>query len=562
MRDTEKINMEESLLLSSKSEEEKAKNIKNDRSITRDLLFAEVKRLGVIAGPMVAVSLSQYLLQVISLMMVGHLGELALSSTAITISLAGVTGFSVLMGMASALETLCGQAYGAQQYTRIGTQTYTAIFSLFLVCLPITILWIYMGKLLVLIGQDPEISHEAGRFIIWLIPAVFAYAFLQPLIRYFQTQSLTIPMFLSSCFTLCLHIPLCWALVFKSGLGNIGAALSISISYWLNVIFLGIYMYFSPACAKTRGPISMELFHGIGEFFKFAIPSAVMICLEWWSFELLVLMSGLLPNPQLETSVLSVCPLRKDSEHNFSLLLFSLSSLNTIATLYTIPFGLGAAVSTRVSNELGAGDPNMARVAVYVVMLLTVIEAIIVSSILFASRHVFGYMFSNEKEVVDYVTTMAPLVCFSVIMDSIQGVLSGVARGCGWQHIGAFVNLGAFYLCGIPLAASLGFWMKLRGMGLWIGVQAGAFTQTLMLSIITSCTDWEKQVSSLPYLCLMSRLSLFAAYHHLRQPGMDPITRHRFFELFMYAVETGDKENADRIESILGRSSQTSPSQT
>ncbi|KAK3189565.1 hypothetical protein Dsin_029126 [Dipteronia sinensis] len=482
MRDTEKINMEESLLLSSESEEEKAKNIENDRSITRDVLFAEVKRLGVIAGPMVAVTLSQYLLQVISLMMVGHLGELALSSTAITISLAGVTGFSVLMGMASALETLCGQAYGAQQYTRIGTQTYTAIFSLFLVCLPITILWIYMGKLLVLIGQDPEISHEAGRFIIWLIPAVFAYAFLQPLIRYLQTQSLTIPMFLSSCVTLCLHIPLCWALVFKSGLGNIGAALSISISYWLNVIFLGIYMYFSPACAKTRGPISMELFHGIGEFFKFAIPSAVMICLEWWSFELLVLMSGLLPNPQLETSVLSVC-------------------LNTIATLYTIPFGLAAAVSTRVSNELGAGDPNMARVAVYVAMLLTVIEAIVVSSILFASRHVFGYMFSNEKEVVGYVTTMAPLVCFSVIMDSLQGVLSGVARGCGWQHIGAFVNLGAFYLCGIPLAASLGFWVKLRGIGLWIGVQAGAFTQTLLLSIITSCTDWEKQVSSLLYLC-------------------------------------------------------------
>ncbi|MBA0828796.1 hypothetical protein Goarm_013431, partial [Gossypium armourianum] len=45
---------------------------------------------------MVAVTLSQYLLQVISTMMVGHLGELALSSSAITISLAGVTGFSFL----------------------------------------------------------------------------------------------------------------------------------------------------------------------------------------------------------------------------------------------------------------------------------------------------------------------------------------------------------------------------------------------------------------------------------------------------------------------------------
>ncbi|KAL5761138.1 hypothetical protein ACOSQ2_019976 [Xanthoceras sorbifolium] len=482
MRDTEKINMEESLLpppsSTSKLErpEEGEEKANNFPPTTRDVLFAEVKRLGVLAGPMVAVTLSQYLLQVISLMMVGHLSELALSSTAITISLSGVTGFSLLLGMASALETLCGQAYGAKQYRRIGTQTYTAIFSLFLVCLPITLLWIYMGKLLVLIGQDPEISHEAGRFIVWLIPAIFAYATLQPLNRYFQTQSLTFPMFLSSCVTLCLHIPLCWGLVFKSGLGNVGAALAISVSYWLNVIFLGVYVYFSPACAKTRVPISMELFEGIGEFFKYAIPSAVMICLEWWSFELLVLMSGLLPNPQLETSVLSVC-------------------LNTIATLYTIPYGLGAAVSTRVSNELGAGNPNMARVAVYAVMLLTVIETIIVSSTLFATRHVFGYMFSNEKEVVDYVTTLAPLVCLSVILDSLQGVLSGVARGCGWQHIGAFVNLGAFYLCGIPIAASLGFWLKLRGTGLWIGVQVGAFTQTLLLFVITSCTDWEKQAS-------------------------------------------------------------------
>ncbi|KAH7571049.1 hypothetical protein JRO89_XS05G0244300 [Xanthoceras sorbifolium] len=122
----------------------------------------------------------------------------------------------------------------------------------------------------------------------------------------------------------------------------------------------------------------MELFQGIGEFFKFAIPSAVMICLELWSFELLVLMSELLPNPQLETSALSVC-------------------LDTIETLFTVTYGLGVAVSTRVSNELGARNPNMAHVAVYVMMLLAAIETIMVSLTLFASWHVLGYLFSNEK---------------------------------------------------------------------------------------------------------------------------------------------------------------------
>ncbi|KAJ7954177.1 Protein DETOXIFICATION [Quillaja saponaria] len=469
---TEIRSMEENLLLQKEREGKRD----SDQSVTWSTFIKEVKNLGYIAGPMVAVILSQYALQVISTMMVGHLGELALSSTAIAVSLAGVTGFSLLLGMASALETLCGQAYGAQQYHKLGTQTYTAIFSLILICLPLSVIWIYMGKILVFIGQDPLISREAGKFTIWLVPALLAYAVLQPLVRYFQMQSLIIPMLISSFATLCFHIPVCWALVFKSGLNNIGAALAISISNWLNVILLGLYMRYSSSCAKTRSPLSMEVFHGIREFFRFAIPSTVMICLEWWSFEMLILLSGLLPNAELETSVLSVC-------------------LTTISTLYTIPYGLGAAASTRVSNELGAGNPRAARVVVVAVMFIAIMETTVVSVTLFASRKLYGYTFSNEKEVVDYVTVMAPLLCLSVILDSLQGVLSGIARGCGWQHIGAYINLGAFYLCGIPVAVVLGFWASLRGKGLWLGIQVGSFVQTVLLAIVTSCTNWEQQVS-------------------------------------------------------------------
>lgn len=181
------------------------------------------------------------------------------------------------MGMASGLETICGQAYGAQQYHRIGMQTYTAIFSLIIVCIPLSFIWINIENILVFVGQDPLIAHEAGRFTIWLVPALFAYAILQPLVRYFQIQSLLLPMLLSSCVTLVIHVLLCWALVFKTELNNIGGAIAMSISIWLNVIFLGLYMRYSSACAKTRASISMEMFRGIGEFFRFAVPSAVMI---------------------------------------------------------------------------------------------------------------------------------------------------------------------------------------------------------------------------------------------------------------------------------------------
>ncbi|XP_031265612.1 protein DETOXIFICATION 14-like [Pistacia vera] len=459
-------------LLDKKGEE--VSSVGNGRHIGAGEYVEEVKRLSCIAGPMVAVNLSQYFLQVISVMMVGHLGELSLSSTAVAISFCAVTGFSLLFGMSTAMETLCGQGFGAQQYRKLGIQTHTAMFSLILVCFPVSILWINMGKLLNLMGQDPLISTESGKFTVWLVPALFGYAALQPLVRYFQVQSLITPLLMSSCVTICFHIFISWALILEFELNNIGAALAIGMSYWLNVLLLGLYMMYSSSCEKTRVPVSMELFRGIGEFFRLAIPSAFMVCLEWWSFEFLTLLSGLLPNPKLETSVLSVC-------------------LATITTLFTIPDGLGIAGSTRVSNALGAGNPQAARVAVRTAVFLTVLETVIVSSILYASRHAFGYLFSNDKEVVDYVTTMAPLICLCVMLNGFQAVLSGIAQGCGWQDLGAYVNLIAYYLCGIPVAAILGFWLQLRGQGLWIGIQVGAFVQSVLLAILTSCQNWEKQ---------------------------------------------------------------------
>ncbi|CAA2996589.1 DETOXIFICATION 14-like [Olea europaea subsp. europaea] len=436
----------------------------------------ELNRVNFIALPMIIVTVSQYLLRVSPMFMLGHLGELSLSSASIATSFSNVTGFSVLFGMSSALETLCGQAYGAQQYQRVGTFTYGAILCLFVACLPVSLLWIYTDKLLILIGQDPSISLEAGKFAIWLIPTLFPYAILQSLVRYLQTQSLILPMLWSSIASLLFHLPLCWAFIFKLNLGNAGAALSIGISYWFNVILLMLFVKYSPTCEKTRVSFSRDVFRTMREFFRFAIPSAVMVCLEWWSFELVILLSGLLPNPQLETSVLSSC--------------FTITSLH-----YHIPYSFGAAASTLVSNELGAGKPRAAKIALYAVLVLSIAEIVIASTAIFISRHVLGYAFSDEKEVVFYVKEMVPFLCMSIIVDSLQAVLSGVARGSGWQHIGAYVNLGAYYLVGIPVALVLGFVLHLKGKGLWSGVVAGATVQSITLSLITGLTNWEDQVS-------------------------------------------------------------------
>lgn len=65
--------------------------------IRKSEFVGEMKKEGLIAAPMVAVGVLQYLLQVVSVVMVGHLGDLSLSSVAIATSLTNVTGFSLLV---------------------------------------------------------------------------------------------------------------------------------------------------------------------------------------------------------------------------------------------------------------------------------------------------------------------------------------------------------------------------------------------------------------------------------------------------------------------------------
>ncbi|KAL2329534.1 hypothetical protein Fmac_017115 [Flemingia macrophylla] len=434
----------------------------------------ELKKVGTIAAPMVVASALQYLMQGVSMAMVGHLGQLSLSSVAIATSITNVSGFSVLSGMAGGLETLCGQAFGAEEYEKVGLYTYAAIISLTLFTFPITLIWLFLDKILTLLGQDPTISHEARKYAVWLIPALFGSAILKPLTRFFQTQSLVSPIMLSSAFVLCLHVVVCWSLVFKLGLGHVGAAISFGVCVWLNVIVLCTFVRYSSACDKTRVPFSNDAFLRMGEFFRFAAPAAVMVCLKWWACEIIILLAGLFPNPTLETSVLSICM--------------------TISTLtFTIPYGFGVAASTRVSNELGAGNSEAVRVAVSASMLLAVAEGLIVSATLFCCRHFLGYAFSNDSEVVRYVALITPLLCLSIFTDSLQGVLSGVARGSGWQHLGAYVNLGAFYLVGIPVGSIIGFVAHFRAKGLWIGIVAGSILQSIFFSLITALTNWNKQ---------------------------------------------------------------------
>ncbi|TVT99750.1 hypothetical protein EJB05_54865, partial [Eragrostis curvula] len=182
---------------------------------------------------------------------------------------------------------------------------------------------------------------------------------------------------------------------------------------------------------------------------------------------------------------------------------------NTYVLAYSVQLGLGFAISIRVSNELGATArrPQAARLATRVVMLLAFSISFFVALVLVLSRNRLGYLYTNVEEVALYSSKIMPILASCFFLDSMQCVLAGiyrdmiymaintyVVRRCGYRlwpaNIGAFINLFAYYLVGIPAASIFAFVFHLRGKGLWFGIFCGVAVQMLLLLSITLCTNW------------------------------------------------------------------------
>ncbi|GLU23343.1 hypothetical protein SLE2022_393600 [Rubroshorea leprosula] len=402
----------------------------------------EAKNQVLFSLPMILTNVFYYSIPLVSVMFAGHLGELELAGATLANSWANVTGFAFMVGLSGALETLCGQGFGAKAN-------------------------------LILLKQDAQISETAALYMKFLMPGVFAYGFLENIQRFLQTQSIVMPLVLLSVLPMVIHFGIVYVLVNWTSLGYKGAPLAASISLWISCLVLAIYVMSSKKFKHTWEGFSFESCCFILTDLRLALPSAAMVCLECWAFEILVILAGIMPNSQITTSLTAMC-------------------VNTEAIAYMITYGLSAAASTRVSNELGATNPERAKNAMVVTLKLSVLLALAFILTLAFGHNIWASFFSDSTSIITEFASMTPFLAISIALDSIQGVLSGVARGCGWQHLAVFANLGTFFLIGMPIAAVLGFKLKLYVKGLWIGLICGLSSQTGTLLLITLCRKWTR----------------------------------------------------------------------
>ncbi|CAO2164842.1 unnamed protein product [Urochloa humidicola] len=438
------------------------------------MAWEESKRLWGIGLPIAVGVLSMYAISSITQMFIGHLGNLPLAAASIGLSVFSTFAMGFLLGMGSALETLCGQAFGGGQVSMLGVYLQRSWIILLSTSVLMSPLFVFAEPLLLLIGQDPDVARESGRFTLYILPAVFAMAVNFAAGKFLQAQSLvSVPAWIGLA-ALLLAAALNYLFVVVLGWGLPGAAAAYDVAHW--AIALGQVGYIVGWCREGWRGWSAAAFHGIWAFVRLSLESAVMLCLEIWYMGLITVLTGDLDDAQIAVGSLGIC-------------------MNINGWEGMIFIGLNAAISVRVSNELGSGRPRAAWNAVVVVVVEALLIGLACMVLILVFRDSFSIIFTSDDELRRAVSKIAGLLGLTMVLNSVQPVISGVAVGGGWQGLVAYINLGCYYIFGLPLGYLLGYYFNLGVGGIWSGMLCGVALQTLILLGIVWRTDWKAEAA-------------------------------------------------------------------
>ena len=90
------------------------------------------------------------------------------------------------------------------------------------------------------------------------------------------------------------HVIFCYIFVNVFDAGIVGLAYASTLKDLILMVTIMIYARCSSQVNEALSPVDMDSFRGWGEYICISLPSAVMICAEWWAFEILTILAGLL----------------------------------------------------------------------------------------------------------------------------------------------------------------------------------------------------------------------------------------------------------------------------
>ncbi|XP_074650239.1 multidrug and toxin extrusion protein 1-like [Tubulanus polymorphus] len=431
----------------------------------------EAKALTKLALPMVFTSLFNFLMGPISLIFCGMLSTDELGGAALANTVINVFGIAPASGMATAADTLFSQTYGSSNKKKVGIYLQRALLLVSLLILPCWAVHLNIGSIFVLIGQDPKVSAIAADYVVYFMPGLFFNYIYQVLQKYLYNQNVVIPTIIFGVIGTIVNVVSHVILLIVYDYGTNGSAVCQAMAFFSMLVCILVYIVWSGIYEETWSGFSMEAFQCWGEFCRIAIPGLLMIFIEWGSFEVGTILTGVISVVQLDAQ----------------------SILFQVATLtWMIPLGFSISTSIRIGQFLGKGDALSAKRAGRTAVSIVCITATIMSIVVISLRNELPKIFTDDSEVIDYsANVLMPVVASYLILDSIQGVCAGILRGCGRQQIGAVFIFITYCVIALPTGIPLMFLTDLQSQGIWIGLNIGLFVETCSFAILIIRTDWD-----------------------------------------------------------------------
>ena len=441
------------------------------------MVLAELRAQRGIALPLVVMNLAWFAKTAITTAFLGRLGELSLAGGALGLSFANVTGFSVMNGLCGAMEPICGQAHGAKNIRLLHKTLLMTTMLLILVTLPISFLWLNLDKILIHFGQQQDIAIVAKSYISYLLPDLLLTSLLCPLKAYLSSQCITLPTMFSSAVALAFHIPV--NILLSKAMGLRGAAMAVWITDLTVVVLLATYVVILECRSGSRwkeGGWWDQSFMDWIVLLKLCGSCCLNTCLEWWCYEILVLLAGHLPNARQALGVLAIV-------------------LNFDYLLYSVMLSLATCVSTRVSNELGANHPGRAYRSACVSLAVGIITGGVGSLVMVTARGTWGALFTHDIGIIKGVKKIMLMMALVEAFNFPFNVCGGIVRGTARPWLGMYANFCGFYFIALPLDVVFAFKLHLGLEGLFIGLLIGVVTCLIMLLAFIARINWVDEAA-------------------------------------------------------------------
>ena len=446
--------------------------------IRESLMYDELQGMMSLALPIVGTYLLEFLPGLISIVLVGHIKsdktEEYIDATAMSVVFMNLCGLSIGIGLSSAMDTLCSQAYGAGETKKMGVylQTGALVLATFSICIGVT--FYYATPILLALGQPAEISEMTGEAVwvlVWGVPFLFAYELLRKVL---QAQNIAAPQFYVSIGANLVNAGVGYLLTYYSDYGWLGASIARSVCNLSFVIMLFPYIMSSGLVNTFWDGLHLrDAFEGIPQFLALGIPGAAQLCFEWWAFEMLALLCGLLPSAVVDIGANAII-------------------MNLSALIYMLYLGVSISGNVRIGNALGAADPKRAHVAALASLGISAAISTLCATFLLTFRQSLPLLFTHDETIGDLASALIIVGAIFQLPDAVNGSIQGIFRGSGRQNIGAKLNFTAYYLLGIPFGCVLAFTFGLGVVGLWIGMTVALTIIATVGTILVVRSDWSK----------------------------------------------------------------------